>query len=146
MRAHAWLDKAKNSATISQCHGLTYNGVEATEGSANGQTGEAALGDRRVNYALLTKAVEKTFGDLVGTIVLSNLLTEDEDLVVSLELLSKSFVEGISDGVLLDAGGVVGVGAALGRTEEDGTSEGGALGEGRSSGCLGSGQESGRGS
>lgn len=116
--------------------------MEATEGSTNGQTSETALGDGSVNDTLLTEAVEKTFGNLVGTIVLGDLLAEDEDLVVGLELLSKSLVEGISDGVLLDTGGVIGVGAGLEGTE-DGT-DGSALGEGGSSGHLSEG--SGRGS
>lgn len=121
----------------------TYDGVEATESSTNGQTSETALGDGSVNDTLLTEAVEKTLGNLVGTIVLSDLLAKDEDLVVGLELLGKGLVEGISDGVLLDTGGVIGVGAGLEGTEDDGTDDG-ALGEGGSSGYLSEG--SGRGS
>lgn len=43
----------------------THNGVQASEGGTDGQTGEARLGDGRVDDPLLAEAVEETLGDLV---------------------------------------------------------------------------------
>lgn len=44
---------------------LTYNGVQASQGSTDGKTAEARLGDRAVNDSLVTEAVQKSFRDLV---------------------------------------------------------------------------------
>jgi hypothetical protein len=44
----------------------TYNGVEASERSADGQTSETRLGDGAVNDPLLAEAVEEALGDLVS--------------------------------------------------------------------------------
>ncbi|KAI6775058.1 hypothetical protein HG530_001816 [Fusarium avenaceum] len=101
-------------------HELTLNGVKTTQGSTNSETTETRLGDRSVNDTLLTEAVEETLGNLVGTVVLGNLLTEDEDLLVLGELLCESLVERISDSVLLDAGGLaIGVRSGLGGAENN---------------------------
>jgi hypothetical protein len=104
--------------------------MKTTEGSTDSETTETRLGDGGVNDTLVTEAVEKTLGHLVGTVVLGNLLSENEDLLVLLELLSESLVERISDGVLLDAGAVVGVGSGLGGTENNGSRKSSA-GDGR---------------
>jgi hypothetical protein len=97
-----------------------YDGVETGEGSTDGKTGETRLGDGRVDNSLLAEAVEQAFGDLVAasgglagargrmehkhsrSVVLSDLLTQDKDLVVSLHLLGHGLVQGLSDGHLLD--------------------------------------------
>jgi hypothetical protein len=98
----------------------TYNRVKTTQGSTNSETTETRLGDRSVNDTLLTEAVEETLGNLVGSVVLGNLLTEDEDLLVLGELLRESLVERISDSVLLDAGALaVGVRSGLGGAENN---------------------------
>jgi hypothetical protein len=91
--------------------------VQTAEGSADGETAETALGDGGVDDTLVAEAVQQALGDLVGTIVLGDLLTQDEDLGVRLKLLGKSLVQGVSDGVLLDAG-ALGVGPGLGSTNE----------------------------
>lgn len=80
-----------------------YHRVEASEGCTDSETSEAALSDGGIDDTPLTEAVEKAFGDLVGAVVLGDLLAEDEDLVFALELLSQGLVQRISDGVLLDA-------------------------------------------
>jgi hypothetical protein len=104
--------------------------VKTTEGSTNSETTETRLGDGGVNDTLVTEAVEKTLGYLVGTVVLGNLLSQNEDLLILLELLSQSLVERISDGVFLDAGAVVGVGSGLGGTKNNGSRKSSA-GDGR---------------
>ena len=43
----------------------THNGVQASEGGTDGQTGEARLCDGRVDDPLLAEAVEEALGDLV---------------------------------------------------------------------------------
>lgn len=126
----------------------THHGVKTAESGTNSKTTEARLGDGSVNDTLVAEAVQKTLGHLVSTVVLGDLLTKDEDLGVGLELLSKSLVERISDGDLLDTGaGALSVRSGLGRAEEDGPGESGAgsggLGE-RGSGR--SAKNSGRGS
>jgi hypothetical protein len=91
--------------------------VQTAKGSADGEAAETALGDGSVDDTLLAEAVQQALGDLVGTIVLGDLLAQDEDLGVGLKLLGKSLIQGISDGVLLDAG-ALGVGPGLGSTNE----------------------------
>ncbi|KAI6756497.1 hypothetical protein HG531_014112 [Fusarium graminearum] len=85
---------------------------------------------KRVDDTLVAEAVEETLGHLVGTVVLGNLFSEDENFLVLVELLSESLIERISDGVLLDAGAVVGVGSGLGGTENNGSRKSSA-GDGR---------------
>jgi len=115
--------------------------VKTTEGSTNSETTETRLSNGSVNDTLLTEAVEKTLGHLVGAVVLSNLLTENEDLLVLLKLLSESLVERISDSDLLDTRALaVGVGSGLGGTEDNRSSKSsasdGRLGERRGSGSA----------
>lgn len=98
------------SSTRKAVRFVTYDGVKAGEGSADGETAEAGLGNGRVDDALVAEAVQETLCDLVGAVVLGNLLTQDEDLGVLLELLGEGLVEGLTDRVLLDAG-AVGVGS-----------------------------------
>lgn len=43
----------------------THNGVQTRKRGTDGQTGEARLGDGRVNDPLLAEAVEEALGDLV---------------------------------------------------------------------------------
>jgi hypothetical protein len=98
--------------------------VKTTKGSANSETTETRLSNGSINDTLLTEAVEKTLGHLVGTVVLSNLLTENEDLLVLLKLLSESLVERISDSDLLDTGALaVGVGSGLGGSKDNRSSK-----------------------
>lgn len=105
----------------------TYDGVKTAQSGTDGETTETTLSDGSVNDTLLTESVKKTLGDLVGTVVLSNLLTKDEDLGVGLELLSKGLVERITDSVLLDTRArALSVGSGLGGTEENRSRDSGA--------------------
>lgn len=113
--------------------------MQSTQRSSSGQTSEAHLGNGRINDSLLAKSVQQALGDLVRAVVLRNLLAQDEDLGVALQLLGQRLVQGISDGVLLDAG-ALGVGSVLGRAAKvDGAGNGlceggrGLLGDGGSS-------------
>lgn len=133
-----WVPNETKPEHRSEHHKLeTYHRVKTAESSASSETGETHLGDGGVDYALLAEAVQKTLGDLVGTVVLSNLLTEDEDLGVALELFGQGLVEGISDSVLLDTG-AFGVRPRLGGAKVNGASKSaGVLGERGGSGSLG---------
>lgn len=127
--------------TTSAC---TYNWVKTTESSANGETGKATLCDGGVNNTLVAEAIEETLGDLVGTVVLGNLLTEDESLGVLLELLGQSLVEGLTDGVLLDAV-AVSIGSGVVCAKVDGAVDGaGVLCEGGGGRALDDGGSGGR--
>lgn len=77
--------------------------MQATESSTDSETTETTLRDRSVDHTLLAEAIQETLGDLVCAVVLGDLLTQDEDLLVALELLGQGLVERISDGVLLDS-------------------------------------------
>lgn len=80
-------------------HELT-DGLETSEGSTDTDTGETHLGDGGVDDSSLAKLVEQALGDLVGSVVLADFLAHDEDVVVSVHLLSECGVESISDGHL----------------------------------------------
>lgn len=77
-------------------HELT-DGLEASEGSTNTETSETHLGNGGINDSALAKAIEETTRNLVGTVVLANLLTHEENVIIFVHLLGDSGVEGISD-------------------------------------------------
>lgn len=69
--------------------------------STDGQTGEASLGDRRVNHAVLAELVKQTTGDFVRAVVAGDLLTQQEHVRVALHLLLHGRVERIAHTHLL---------------------------------------------
>ena len=71
---------------------------EADHRRTNPHASEAFFRDRRVDHALGTKAVEHPLGDLVGSVVLGNLLTHDEDAVIALHLLAHRLVQSFAIG------------------------------------------------
>ena len=73
------------------------DGVEPGQRGADGQAGEARLGDGRVDDALLPEPVQEALGHLVRSVVLGNLLAEQEDLVIGGHLLGHGLVEGVTD-------------------------------------------------
>lgn len=93
----------------------THHRVQSAQGGTGSQAGKTHLGDGSVNDTLLAEPIQQSLCDLVRSVVLGNLLTQDEDLGVGLELLGQSLVEGISDSVLLDAS-ALGVRPALRRS------------------------------
>ena len=59
------------------------NGTKTTHGSTNGETSETHLSNRGVDHTLGTILLPETLGNLVGTIVLSDLLTEKENSLIT---------------------------------------------------------------
>ena len=72
------------------------NGSKAEETGADTNTGEASLSDRSVPDSSFTELVEHTLGDLVGTLVLADLLTHEENIVVTTHLIRHGDTERIS--------------------------------------------------
>eukprot|EP01051_Picozoa_sp_SAG22_P009210 SAG22_NODE_751_length_7449_cov_14.062721_4_plen_193_part_00 len=72
------------------------DGLEALERRADGDAGEAGLCDRRVDDALGPELVVKPFGDLVGPVVLADLLADHEDRLVLLHLLLDGRVQRVA--------------------------------------------------
>ena len=60
---------------------------QAGEGGADREAGEAVLGDRRVDDAPRPELVEQALADLVGALVLADLLADQEDVAVAAHLL-----------------------------------------------------------
>lgn len=85
----------------------THHWVQTAQSRTNSQASETRLGDGRVDDPSLAEPVQKSLCDLVCTIVLGDLLTEDVDSVISLELLDEGLVQRITDSVLLGARGGV---------------------------------------
>ena len=52
--------------------------LETAKRSANAEAGKTVLGDRRVNNALRAEFLQQALGDLVGALILGDLLAHDE--------------------------------------------------------------------
>ena len=70
---------------------------QAGHGRADAQAREAALADRGVDDALGSELVEQALADLVGAVVVGDLLPHQEDGGVALHLLAQGPTEGLSD-------------------------------------------------
>lgn len=121
MEDRVWVDMMNR---ISPLDKSTHHRVQTTQSSTNSQTAETTLRDRGVNDPLLTESIQQPLCDLVGTIVLSNLLAQDEDLGVGLQLLGQSLVQRISDCIFLDAVAVSICPDLRGASEVDGSGNG----------------------
>lgn len=75
--------------------------MQSAKGSANSETTETALGDGCIDDTLVAEPVQETLCDLVCAVVLSDLLTQNEDLVIGFKLLGEGLIEGLSDSVVL---------------------------------------------
>lgn len=84
-------------------HELT-DGLQTSLSGTNSETGETHLGNRSINNSLLLELVDKSLGHLVSTMVTSNFLTKDEDLIITNKLLLHGVVESITDGHLSGEG------------------------------------------
>jgi hypothetical protein len=62
----------------------THDRSQSAQRSTDGQTTETAFRDRCVNDSLVTKSIQQTLGHLVGTVVLGDLLSQNEDLLILL--------------------------------------------------------------
>ena len=58
-------------------------GFRPAEGRADAEAGEAVLGDRRVDHPLGAELLQQALADLVGALVLGDLLAHQEDLFVA---------------------------------------------------------------
>lgn len=106
----------------------TYNGVQSSKSSTDGETTETGFRDGGVNDPLGTEAVQQTPRYLVTiivervqicdpwtagksdegqgairSVVLRNLLSKNESLLVALQLLGERLVQSITDSDLLGA-------------------------------------------
>lgn len=72
-------------------HELT-NRLQASESGTHGQTSETHLSNWGVHHSSLTKSIEQSTGNLVGTVVLGNLLTHEKNVVISVQLLGNGRV------------------------------------------------------
>jgi hypothetical protein len=60
----------------------------------SGGTDESRLGDRRVDHPALTKASEQPVGDLEGSAISADVLSEEKDTFVPLHLLEEGLTNG----------------------------------------------------
>lgn len=81
----------------------THNRSQSAQRSTDSQTAETTFGDGCVNDPLVAEPIQQALGDLVGTVVLGDLFSQDEDLLILLQLLDQGLVQGLADGVLLGA-------------------------------------------
>ena len=72
--------------------------LESVHGGTDGHAGEAVFGDGGVDDAAGAELVEQALADLVGALVLGDLLAEQEDAVVSAELERHGVAKGFADG------------------------------------------------
>ena len=95
------------------------DGLEAGKGRADAGAGKGIFGDRRVDHAPLAELIEQALGDLVGALILADLLAHDEHAVVGAHLLGHGVAQRLTHGHghHLGAGRNLGLGfgARLGR-------------------------------
>ena len=65
---------------------------------ADADAGEAVLGDRRVDDALGAEFLQQALRDLVGALVLGDLLAHDEDVAVAAHLLGHGVAQRLAHG------------------------------------------------
>ena len=70
---------------------------QADHRRADADAGEPFLGDRRVDDPARAEPLEHPLADLVGAVVLGDLLAHEEDAVVALHLLGHRLVRGPRD-------------------------------------------------
>jgi hypothetical protein len=107
-------------------------GLQTAEGSANAETGEAVLGDRRVDDALGAELLEQALAHLVGALIFGDFLAHQEDLGIAAHFLGHRIAQGFAHGVGRSGTGIFRFG---GRCLHDGGS--GDLGGCRRSRCGG---------
>ena len=72
------------------------------------EAGETVFGDRRVDDARRAELLEQSLRDLVGALILGNLLAHDEDGRIGAHLLGHGVAEGFADGLAVGRAGGVG--------------------------------------
>ena len=89
--------------------------AQAGEGGADADAGKAMLGDGRVDDALRPDFLQEVLRDLVGALVLGDLLAHDEDVAIAAHFLGHRLVQRLPDGHLdhLDTRRQIRVGGGL---------------------------------
>ena len=74
------------------------HGAKTHHGSTDAKAEEGGLADRGVDHALRSKTLPESLGNLVGTVVLGDFLTHEEDILIAGELFGKGVVESLAVG------------------------------------------------
>ena len=72
------------------------DGLEAHEGRANADTGEAVFGDWGIDHAAGAEFLKQSLRDLVGALILGDFLAHHEDLVVLAHFLGHGIAQGLA--------------------------------------------------
>ena len=72
--------------------------LEAGERGADAEACEAVLGDRRIDHALRTELLQQALRDLVGALILGDLLAHHEDVLVAAHLLGHGVAQRFAHG------------------------------------------------
>ena len=75
-----------------------HDGANAEHGGTDSHADETGLTDGGIDDAVITPFVPKAFGDFVGTIVLGDFLTHQDDHGIAGEFLIEGFAEGVAVG------------------------------------------------
>jgi len=77
--------------------------AEACKTSTNSDSSETGFGNRSVDNAFVTVSVPHTLRNFVGSVVLSNLFTNEEDLLVTLDFVAHGRVDRLTNSHLLSS-------------------------------------------
>ncbi len=75
-----------------------HDGANAEHGGADSHADETGLADGGIDDTVITPFVPKAFGDFVGTVVLGDFLTHQDDHGIAGEFLIEGFAEGVAVG------------------------------------------------
>ncbi len=72
--------------------------LQAAKGCADAEAGKAVFGDRRIDDTVGAEFLEQTLTDLVGALILRDLLAHQEDVAVAAHLLGHGVAQGLAHG------------------------------------------------
>ena len=89
--------------------------LEPGERRADAEPGHGVLGDRGVDHARSAEFLQQTLGDLVGALILGDLLADDEDVLVAAHFLRHGVAQRFAHGHghHFGAGGKIWLGRSL---------------------------------
>lgn len=73
-----------------------HDGANAEHGGADSHSDETGFTDGGIDDTIVAPFVPKAFGDFVGTVVLGNFFTHQDDHGVAGEFLIESFTKGVA--------------------------------------------------
>ena len=93
--------------------------LQPGEGRADADPGKAIFGDRRIDHAGRAELIEQALGDLVGALILADLLAHDEHRRIAAHLLGHGVAQRLAHGHAdhLGAGRDLGLGPRLRRRD-----------------------------